>query len=133
MPELPLPSFATLEKLYGWASEQATAFGSVLASPANYYRDAIIHLPDPLSQSIKFLAFVILVLSVAVMPIDAVIWRVDVFDVKNLVSGTVLMLLAILLFSFNIFWAGRLLRGRGDLPHVLAAMFYSSALIIVVI
>src|SRR5215475_7818884 len=100
------PSFATLEKLYGWASEQATAFGSVLASPANYYRDTIIHLPDPLSQSIKFLAFVMLVL-VVMVPIDAVLWRVDVFEVRLLVSSTVLSVLAILLFSFTIF-------GRAD-------------------
>jgi len=41
------------------------------------------------------------------MPIDAVIWRVNVFEFKLLVSDTVLFVLEILLFSFTIF-------GRAD-------------------
>jgi len=127
------PSFSMLlEQLFSWAAEQATAFGFVLASPANYYRDTIIHLPDPLSQSIKFLAFVVLVLAVVTTPINAALWKINIL--KLLLFTTVLLVLNILLFllfCFMTFWAARLLGGTGDLPHTLAAMFYSSALMIV--
>jgi TIR domain/Yip1 domain len=130
-----VPSFSMLlEQLFNWAAEQATAFGFVLASPANYYRDTIVHLPDPLSQSIKFLAFVVLVLAVVTTPFNAALWNINIFDLKKLLLLTtvllVLNILLFLLFCFMTFWAARLLGGTGDLPHTLAAMFYSSALMI---
>jgi hypothetical protein len=130
-----VPSFSMLlEQLFSWAAEQATAFGFVFASPANYYRDTIIHLPDPLSQSIKFLAFVVLVLAVVTTPINAALWKINIL--KLLLLTTVLLvvnILLFLLFCFMTFWAARLLGATGDLPHTLAAMFYSSALMIVLV
>jgi hypothetical protein len=129
MADFPFPTFATLEKLYGWATEQATVFGLVLPNPAKYYTTEIAPLPHPLPSAIKFLAFVVLVASVFTMPIDAILWKINVFDLRLVISGTVLFLISVALFSFTVYWVGRLIGGRGDLPHSLAAMFHSAAFI----
>ncbi|MET4370224.1 hypothetical protein ACVW1A_007091 [Bradyrhizobium sp. LB1.3] len=58
MAELPIPDFSTLQKLFGWAGEQAQTFVRVLNSPAQYYRDQVETQSDPIPAAAKFFAFV---------------------------------------------------------------------------
>jgi HAMP domain-containing protein len=71
---------------------------------------------------------------VVTTPINAALWKINIL--KLLLLTTVLLvvnILLFLLFCFMTFWAARLLGATGDLPHTLAAMFYSSALMIVLV
>src|SRR4051812_49228948 len=127
MPDLPIPSFATFEKLSSWAKEQAIAFGLTLQSPSRYYSEVVVKLPEPLFPSLGFLAFVLAVCTLVTVPIDTIMWKVNVFDAAIFISNIVPLLLSILLFSTLVFWFGRLFGGRGEANYCIAGMFYSSS------
>jgi hypothetical protein len=125
--DLPLPTFATLEKLYDWAAEQATILVRVIEDPARYYIKSVRRLAEPLPQSLKFFAFVILVCSIVTVPIDTILWKINIFDFGVFVSGTILNVMTVVVFGISTHWIARMLGGRGEFRRTLAAMLYSSA------
>jgi hypothetical protein len=127
MSELPIPSLATLERLSGWAGEQAAVFVSVLQNPRRFYLEKVEPSPDPIPGALKFFAFIVLVCFVILVPINAILFNINVLDVKLAISATMPFLVAVALFSSLIFLFGKLVGGKGTFRLTLAGMLYFSA------
>jgi Yip1 domain len=132
MAELPIPNFSTLEKLFGWAGEQAQTFVRVLHSPAQYYREEVETQSDPLPAAVKFFAFVMLVGWIVEIPLNSVMWNLPIFEPTASISVIVPSICNVIAFCFLIYWFGRLFGGKGQLRHSIAGLMFASALIPIV-
>jgi hypothetical protein len=126
--QLSLPSFETLTKLSGWASEQGIVFLSIITGgPKNYLIGVRSASQDILPKSVKFAAFVVLVSVVITVPIDSAMLKLDVFSPKVIAFNVVGAILCISIFTVGMHFCCRMLRGKGAFGDTLPAMLFSAA------
>jgi len=127
MAELPFPSFETLAKVSGWIREQAAIWLAVVRNPLSFLSGVDMYSNAALGQSTGFLAFVLAANAIIKVPFDALEMHFNVLDVTYQLSDFVLTAISILIFSYSIFFFGKMLRGKGTPVAVMNSMLFAAA------
>jgi hypothetical protein len=130
MGEISLPSFKTHTKISGWVQRQATIWLSVVKDPKEFIAGTDINSPKALGDSIQFLFFIIVCLTVLGLPLGIFLAqeKITIFSLTYYVIGsTVLLLVRVLLFTMAVHFSAKVMGGKGSVSRTTTSMFYAAA------
>jgi hypothetical protein len=130
MGEITLPSFKTHTKISGWVQRQATIWLSVVKDPKEFIAGTDINSPKALGDSIQFLFFIFVCITVLSAPLSIFLGHTTIFTIFNptyYVISTVQLLVRVLLFTMVVHFSAKVMGGKGSASRTTTSMFYAAA------
>jgi hypothetical protein len=131
MGAISLPSFETHTKIIlEWVQRQATIWLSVVKDPKEFIAGTDINSPKALGDSIQFLFFIIVCVTVLGLPLGIFLARekITIFSLTSYsIGSTVVLLLRVLLFTMAVHISAKVIGGKGSVSRTATSMFYAAA------
>jgi hypothetical protein len=130
MGAISLPSFKTHTKISGWVQRQATIWLSVVKDPKEFIAGTDINSPKALGDSIQFLFFIIVCITVLGLPLGIFLAqeKITIFSLTYyVIASTVVLLVRVLLFTMAVHFSAKVMGGKGSVSRTTTSMFYAAA------
>jgi hypothetical protein len=129
MGAIALPSFKTHTKIISeWVQRQATIWLSVVKDPKEFIAGTDINSPKALRDSIQFLFFIFVCITVLTLPLSTFLGHPTVIiNPMYYVMSMVLLVVRVLLFTMAVYFSAKVMGGKGSVSRTTTSMFYAAA------